>query len=119
MRKDVAAGAPFLAVDGGISDNPRPALYEAKYEVVLPSRMDDPHESPFRVVGRHCETGDVLVSDARLPGDAGPGDLLAIPVTGAYSFVMASRYNLVPRPTVVMVGGGEAEAVVPREEALP
>ncbi len=119
VRKDVAAGAPFLAVDGGISDNIRPALYGAQYEVVLPARMDDAHESPFRVVGRHCEPSDVLASDARLPADAGPGELLAVPVTGAYSFVMASRYNLVPRPAVVMVAGGEARMVVPREEGLP
>ncbi len=113
------AEVPFLAVDGGISDNPRPALYGAEYEAFLPHRIDDPHDHPFRVVGRHCETGDVVVPEAQLPHDVHRGELLVVPATGAYGYTMSSRYNLVPRPPVVFVEDGEARLVVSRDGSLP
>lgn len=110
VRKE--AEPPFLAVDGGISDNPRPALYGATYEAVSLSRRGE--EAPFRIVGRHCETGD-RITQARLPRDTGPGDLIAIPATGAYGFSMASRYNMLPRRPVVFVGDGSARVAVAGE----
>ncbi|MGH7540635.1 MAG: hypothetical protein ACRELC_06530, partial [Gemmatimonadota bacterium] len=85
------------------------------YEALLPGRVDDPHDAPFVVVGRHCETGDVILEDARLPADTGPGDLVAVPATGAYAHSMSSRYNGVGRAPVVFVSGGEAREVVRRE----
>jgi diaminopimelate decarboxylase len=110
------AGARIVSVDGGMSDNPRHILYGARYEALLPARLGDKHGTRFRVVGRHCETGDVLIRSARLPADTGRGDLLAIPVTGAYCYSMSSRYNLVPRPPVVFVESGVARISVPGED---
>ncbi|WP_329792624.1 diaminopimelate decarboxylase [Lentzea sp. DG1S-22] len=103
----------FVAVDGGMSDNPRPALYGARYAVRLIGRGGKP--SPVTVVGRHCEAGDVLAEDVPLPGDVHAGDLLAVPVTGAYHHALASNYNQVCRPPVVAVAGGVARPVVRRE----
>ena len=104
----------FVAVDGGMSDNPRPELYGARYSVhaVRPShaRME-----PVTVVGRHCEAGDVLATDVPLPADIRPGDLLAVPGTGAYNYSMASNYNLVGRPPVIAVRDGAARLLVRRE----
>ncbi len=105
---------PFLAVDGGISDNPRPALYDARYEMRSITRADSPHDTPFRVVGRHCETSDRL-GDMLLPGDTAPGDLLVMPATGAYAHAMASRYNMLPRRPVIFVADGQARVAVPGE----
>ena len=105
----------YVAVDGGMSDNPRPVLYGSGYEAFLPRATDA--ERPLRatVVGKHCESGDVVVRDAYLPADLAVGDLLATPVTGAYGHSMASTYNKVPRPPVVFVGGGRSRVVVRRE----
>jgi diaminopimelate decarboxylase len=119
VRKPGPEGVPFLAVDGGISDNPRPALYGAEYEAVLARRADEPHDHPFRVVGRHCETGDTVVPHAWLPADADHGELLVVPATGAYGFSMASRYNLVSRPPVIFVESGRERVVVERDDSLP
>ena len=105
---------PFLAVDGGISDNPRPALYDARYEMRSVSRFDQPHDTMFRVVGRHCETSDRL-GEMLLPGDTAPGDLLIMPATGAYAHAMASRYNMLPRRPVIFVADGEHRIAVPGE----
>ena len=105
----------YVAVDGGMSDNPRPVLYGAGYEAYLPRCIGADRPLPAAVVGKHCEQGDVLVADARLPADVAPGDLLAMPVTGAYGHAMASNYNKVPRPAVVFVRGGDARIVVERE----
>lgn len=113
VRKE--ATPPFLAVDGGISDNPRPALYGARYEAIAVDRVGDAHDSPFRIVGRHCETGD-RITTANLPQGTGPGDVLAIPATGAYAFSMASRYNMLPRRPVVFVADGVARVAVAGEE---
>jgi diaminopimelate decarboxylase len=112
--KHVTGVRTFVAVDGGMSDNPRPELYGARYSVhaVRPSRA--PME-PVTVVGRHCEAGDVLAADVPLPADVRPGDLLAVPGTGAYNHSMASNYNLVGRPPVIAVRDGAARLLVRRE----
>ncbi|MGA8682333.1 MAG: diaminopimelate decarboxylase, partial [Acidimicrobiales bacterium] len=105
----------YVAVDGGMSDNPRPVLYGSGYEAFLPRAPDAERPWAVRVVGKHCESGDILVEDARLPADLEVGDVLATPVTGAYGWSMASNYNRVERPPVVFVRGGEARVVVRRE----
>jgi len=113
--KHVPGIRTYVAVDGGMSDNPRPVLYESGYEAFLPRAAGARRELAARVVGKHCESGDILVSDAWLPEDVMPGDLLATPVTGAYGYAMASTYNKVPRPAVVFVANGQARLVVRRE----
>ncbi|MFI6532470.1 diaminopimelate decarboxylase [Nonomuraea sp. NPDC050547] len=105
----------YVSVDGGMSDNPRPAMYGSPYTAVLASRASSAPARGFTVVGKHCESGDVLVRDARLPGDLEPGDVLAVPASGAYQRSMASNYNHVPRPPVVAVRDGAARVVVRRE----
>lgn len=105
----------FVAVDGGMSDNPRPALYGAHYAPHLISARPAAEPVSATVVGRHCEAGDVLAADVPLPGDVRPGDLLAVPVAGAYQLSMASGYNLVGRPPVVAVREGAARLLVRRE----
>ncbi|MFJ7631224.1 diaminopimelate decarboxylase [Streptomyces sp. NPDC097595] len=105
----------FVAVDGGMSDNPRPALYGARYAPRLIGRRPAAEPVVATVVGRHCEAGDVLAAAVPLPGDVRPGDLLAVPVAGAYQLSMASGYNLVGRPPVVAVRGGTARLLVRRE----
>jgi len=105
----------YVSVDGGMSDNIRTALYDADYTVRLVSRVSDAAPVLSRVVGRHCESGDVVVRDCWLPGDLEPGDLLAVAATGAYCRAMASNYNHVPRPAVVAVKDGAAQVVLRRE----
>ena len=105
----------YVAVDGGMSDNPRPVLYGAGYEAFLPRRIDADRPLAVTVVGKHCEQGDILVAGAQLPEDVAVGDLLATPATGAYGYSMASNYNKVPRPAVVFVRDGEPRVVVRRE----
>lgn len=105
----------YVSVDGGMSDNVRPALYGARYEAFLANRMDAPQGPRVAVCGKHCESGDVLIKDVHLPDDVAPGDLLCIPATGAYTYAMASNYNRVPRPAVVMVHDGDARVIVERE----
>ncbi|MET7923440.1 diaminopimelate decarboxylase [Streptomyces sp. NPDC005349] len=107
----------FIAADGGMSDNPRPALYGVRYAPRLVGRRSTAATRPVTVVGRHCEAGDVLASDVPLPDDVRPGDLLAVPVAGAYHLSMASGYNLVGRPPVVAVADGRARLLVRRESA--
>jgi diaminopimelate decarboxylase len=112
--KHAPGGRTFVAVDGGMSDNPRPELYGARYSVhaVRPSRT--PSEL-VTVVGRHCEAGDVLAADVPLPADLRPGDLVAVPGTGAYNHSMASNYNLIGRPPVIAVLDGAARPLIRRE----
>ncbi|MGI8779742.1 MAG: diaminopimelate decarboxylase [Solirubrobacteraceae bacterium] len=111
--KRLPGGARIVAVDGGMSDNPRPMLYDAVYDVRVADRFEAEGE-PATVVGKHCESGDVLVRRTRLP-DARPGDVLVTPVTGAYGHAMASNYNALRRPPIVFCAGGDARAVVRRE----
>jgi len=105
----------YVSVDGGMSDNVRTALYDAEYTVTLASRRSSAAPMLARVVGRHCETGDVVVKDAWLPGDLAPGDLLAVAATGAYCRAMASGYNMVGRPPVVAVRPGAQTLLLRRE----
>ena len=105
----------YVSVDGGMSDNPRPVLYGSGYEAFLAREPAAARPLAARVVGKHCESGDVVVDDARLPGDVEVGDLLITPVTGAYGFSMASNYNRVPRPPVLFLSDGQARTVVRRE----
>ncbi len=115
--KDLPGIRTYVAVDGGMSDNPRPVLYGSGYEAFLPRRTLAPRPRRVRVVGKHCESGDVLVAEAQVPEDLAVGDVLATPVTGAYGYSMASNYNKVPRPPVVFVADGRAQVVV-RGETL-
>ncbi|MER6393541.1 diaminopimelate decarboxylase [Streptomyces sp. NPDC001523] len=105
----------YVSVDGGMSDNIRTALYDAEYTVNLVSRVSDAEPMLVRVVGKHCESGDIVVKDAFLPADLAPGDLLAVPATGAYCRSMASNYNHSLRPPVVAVRDGQARVIVRRE----
>jgi diaminopimelate decarboxylase len=105
----------YVAVDGGMSDNPRPVLYGSGYEAFLPRDVRAPRPQRVRVVGKHCESGDVLVRDAAVPADLAVGDVLATPVTGAYGHSMGSNYNKVLRPPVVFCEDGGARLVVRRE----
>ncbi|QMW67425.1 diaminopimelate decarboxylase [Mumia sp. ZJ1417] len=117
--KDVAldggATRRYVAVDGGMSDNVRTALYDADYSCTLASRASSADAVLSRIVGKHCESGDIVVKDEFLPSDIGPGDLVAVPGTGAYCRSLASNYNHVPRPAVVAVRAGEALLIVRRE----
>ena len=113
--KEIAGVRTYVAVDGGMSDNARPATYGARYEAFLPERVTAERPLVATVAGKHCEQGDLLVRNATLPADVAVGDLLCTPATGAYGYAMASNYNKVPRPAVVFVGGGEARLVVRRE----
>ncbi|MEV1286871.1 diaminopimelate decarboxylase [Micromonospora sp. NPDC049679] len=113
--KDVDGIRTYVSVDGGMSDNIRTALYDASYSATLASRASVAGPILARVVGKHCESGDVVVKDEFLPADVQPGDLLAVPGTGAYCRSMASNYNHVPRPPVVAVRDGQARVIVRRE----
>ena len=113
--KSQPGGRTFVAVDGGMSDNPRVSLYGAKYSVTLANRHSLASTRPMTVAGRHCESGDEIARDVELPTDLHPGDLLAVACTGAYHHSMASNYNLVGRPPVVAVAGGYPRAIVRRE----
>jgi diaminopimelate decarboxylase len=117
--KDVVLGATtrrrYVSVDGGMSDNMRTALYDARYDCRLVSRASGGEPTLSRVVGKHCESGDVVVRDCWLPGDLAPGDLLAVAGTGAYCYSMSSRYNLLPRPAVVSVRNGVHRPLLRRE----
>ncbi|WP_159806666.1 diaminopimelate decarboxylase [Cellulomonas citrea] len=105
----------YVSVDGGMSDNIRPALYGAAYHAVLADRVGSPDLVQARVVGKHCESGDIVVHDCLLPADVRRGDLLAVAATGAYGRSMASNYNLVPRPPVVAVADGVSRVLIRRE----
>jgi diaminopimelate decarboxylase len=115
--KDVDGLRTYVSVDGGMSDNIRTALYGAEYTCVLASRESAAPPMLSRLVGRHCESGDIVVRDAYLPADLVPGDLVAVAATGAYCRSMASNYNHVPRPPVVAVRGGSAWVLLRRETA--
>jgi diaminopimelate decarboxylase len=114
--KELPGIRTYVAVDGGMSDNPRPVLYGSGYEAFLPRAGDAPRPRAVRVVGKHCEAGDVVVADGRVPEVLSVGDVLATPVTGAYGYSMASNYNKVPRPAVVFVADGGYRVVVRRED---
>ncbi len=103
-----SGGVTYAAIDGGMSDNPRPQLYDARYEALLANRADELPTGVYRIAGKHCESGDVLIEAAELPRPE-PGDLLAVPATGAYTLALGSTYNGVPRPAVVLVDDGRRD----------
>ncbi|HEY3577055.1 MAG TPA: diaminopimelate decarboxylase [Gaiellaceae bacterium] len=109
-----SGGVTYAAIDGGMSDNPRPQLYGARYEPLLANRADELPSGVYRIAGKHCESGDVLIEAAELP-EPRPGDVLAVPATGAYTLALGSTYNGVPRPAVVLVADGDARVIRARE----
>jgi diaminopimelate decarboxylase len=112
--KDIPGIRKYVAIDGGMSDNIRPALYQAKYEAMLANRAGEEAEETVSIAGKCCESGDMLIWDYALP-KANPGDILAVSCTGAYGYSMANNYNRIRRPAVIFVKDGEAEVVVERE----
>ncbi|AXG13930.1 diaminopimelate decarboxylase [Intrasporangium calvum] len=115
VELDGGASRLYVSVDGGMSDNIRTALYDADYSCTVANRRSEATPSLARVVGRHCESGDIVVKDEFLPGDVGPGDLVAVPGTGAYCRALSSQYNHTPRPPVIAVRDGQARVIVRRE----
>ena len=115
--KNIPGVRTYVAVDGGMSDNIRPALYGARYEAFLANRMNAPQGPRVTVCGKHCESGDILIKDVHLPADVAEGDILCIPATGAYTYSMANTYNRVPRPPIVLVSEGSPTVIVERETA--
>ncbi|GAA1100784.1 diaminopimelate decarboxylase [Nocardiopsis composta] len=113
--KDVEGIRTYVSVDGGMSDNIRTALYGAEYTCVLASRVSGAEPMLSRLVGKHCESGDIIVNDLYLPGDLRPGDLVAVAATGAYCYSMASNYNHLPRPAIAAVRDGASRTIVRRE----
>ena len=112
--KTIPGVRTYVAVDGGMTDNPRPSLYQAIYEMCLAEKVSAPHQMTATVAGRFCESGDILIRDAAMPA-VSPGDILAIPSTGAYHYSMSSNYNRVGRPATVLVSDGKAHLIVRRE----
>ena len=113
--KDLPGIRTYLSVDGGMSDNPRPIMYDAKYEAFLPRAANAERTRPVRVVGKHCESGDFLIKEAWLPEDVKVGDILAVPVTGAYHHSLSSNYNKLTKAAVVFVNEGTSRVVIRRE----
>ena len=113
--KSIEGIRTYISVDGGMSDNPRPMMYGSAYEAFDPARTSADRTEHVRIVGKHCESGDIVIHDALVAPNVQPGDLLVTPVTGAYGHSMASNYNKVPRPSVVFVADGAAREVVRRE----
>ena len=113
-RKSVADGLDYLHIDGGMGDNARPALYNAQYTAALVGKPLEPPTTTVQIAGRYCESGDILIREVALPA-AGPGDLLAVPVAGAYTLSMSSNYNGVPRPAVLLLDAGRAHILQRRE----
>lgn len=112
--KEVTGIRKYIAVDGGMNDNPRPALYEAKFTALIANKADRKAEETVSIAGKCCESGDMLIWDAKLPA-AEAGDILAVFATGAYTYSMSSNYNRLPRPAMVLVNEGNADVIIERE----
>jgi diaminopimelate decarboxylase len=113
-RKEIPDIRTYLAVDGGMSDNPRPITYQSLYRAVVANRMSAPATETVTIAGKHCESGDILIKEAILPKTE-VGDILVVMGTGAYNYSMASNYNRLPRPAAVLVNEGEANLILKRE----
>lgn len=113
--KDIPGIRKYVSVDGGMSDNPRPMLYQAEYTAFVANKMNEQSKETVTIAGRHCESGDILIDKAFLP-ELIPGDILVIAATGAYNYSMSSNYNLFPRPVVIGVKDGKEEIWVDREK---
>lgn len=118
FQKVLPTGERILSIDGGLADNPRKALYNAEYTAWIANKMNDPHFAAYRVVGKYCETGDVLIQSVNLP-EPDYGDILAVPVSGAYQLSMASNYNLASRPAVLWLEEDQPAAILQKKEDLP
>ncbi|MCK4330988.1 MAG: diaminopimelate decarboxylase, partial [Dehalococcoidia bacterium] len=112
--KEIPRVRKYVCVDGGIGDNVRPALYEAKYEALVANKVSEEETTKVTIAGRYCQSGDILVRDVTV-APVSAGDIIAIPVSGAYSIPMASNYNMVPRPAIIMVRNGKARLIRKRE----
>jgi diaminopimelate decarboxylase len=112
--KEIPGVRKYVCVDGGMGDNIRPALYEARYEALVANKVGDDESTTVTVAGKYCESGDILAREVRL-APVSAGDIIAIPVNGAYSIPMSSNYNMVPRPAIVMVKDGKARLIHKRE----
>ncbi len=112
--KQVPDGRKYIAVDGGMSDNPRPSMYQAKYTAIIANKANDKAEETVTIAGRYCESGDILIQDINLP-EISSGDIICIPATGAYNYSMASQYNRVPRPAAIVVHKGRSDVIIKRE----
>ncbi len=113
-RKEIPEIRTYLAIDGGMSDNPRPITYQSVYRCVVANRMSQPLTETVTIAGKHCESGDILIKEAKLP-QTESGDIFVVMSTGAYNYSMASNYNRIPRPAAVLVNKGEAELILQRE----
>lgn len=113
--KEIPGIRTYVSIDGGLPDNPRPALYEAKYEAIVANKYNEPLDKLVTIAGKCCESGDILIHDLKVPNNIEPGDILAVLSTGAYNFSMASNYNRIPRPAVVMIKDGIDRVIVKRE----
>lgn len=113
-QKTIPGIRTYLSVDGGMSDNPRPITYQSVYRAAIANRMSAPMTQTVTIAGKHCESGDVLIKDARLP-ESQPGDVLVVLATGAYNYSMSSNYNRLPRPAAVLVNDGKASLILERE----
>lgn len=113
--KQTSPELTFVSVDGGMSDNLRPSLYQAKYAAILANNAKDEADTPVNLAGMHCESGDILIEGVPLPKSVARGDIVAVPATGAYTYSMASNYNKKPKPAVVTVAGGSARLMIRRE----
>lgn len=112
--KTVPGIRTYIAIDGGMSDNPRPITYQSEYRSIVANRMSAPHTETVTIAGKHCESGDILIKQAKLP-KTNPGDILVVMATGAYNYSMASNYNRLPRPAAVLVNQGESAIILERE----
>ncbi len=112
--KEIPGVRTYLGIDGGFPDNPRPALYQAKYEGIVANKADFPKEERVTIAGKCCESGDILIWDLDVP-ELQPGDILAVKSTGAYNYSMASNYNRIPKPAVVMLSKGKPRPIVKRQ----
>lgn len=113
--KEIPGIRTYVSIDGGLPDNPRPALYDAKYEAIVANKYNEPLDKLVTIAGKCCESGDILIHDLKVPNNIEPGDILAVLSTGAYNFSMASNYNRIPRPAVVMIKDGIDRVIVKRE----
>lgn len=113
-NKQVTDGRKYIAVDGGMSDNPRPSMYQAKYTALVANKAKDKPQETVTIAGRYCESGDILIQDIDLPSLTA-GDIICIPATGAYNYSMASQYNRVPRPAAIIVQNGRSNVIIKRE----
>lgn len=114
-RKEIPDVRTYIAVDGGMSDNPRPITYQSIYRIVIANQMSAPLTETITVAGKHCESGDILVQQAHVPANCQTGDILVVMATGAYNYSMASNYNRLPRPAAVLVNDGECNVILERE----